>query len=81
MWHLSRLEIPDWFDQKLLEFAKAENQNSELSKDKWLERYVHDGPHKYFFSEFSIILYEWLAQFTYRRQISKEEIKHPRPMS
>ena len=27
---------------------------------------MHSGPHEYFFSKFSIILYEWLAYLTYR---------------
>ena len=35
--------------------------------DKWLERYIHDGPHEYFFSEFPIIFYEWSTRFTYHK--------------
>ena len=67
MWHSTRPKIQDWFDQKLWEFAEVENQNPKLTMDKWLERYIHDNPHEYFFCEFPIILYEWLEQFTYKK--------------
>ena len=67
MWHSTRSEIQDWFDQKLQEFVEEKNQNLGLTIDKWLEKYIHDGPHEYFFCEFPIILYEWLAQFTYKK--------------
>ena len=36
--------------------------------DKWLEKYIHDGPHEFFFSKFPIILYKCLARFTYRKK-------------
>ena len=32
-----------------------------------MERYMYSDLHKYFFVDFSIILYEWLAQLTYRK--------------
>ena len=61
-----RLEIQYWFEQKLWEFAEAENQNLGLTIDKWLENYIHDAPQEYFLYELCIMLYEWLAQFTYK---------------
>ena len=64
LWHLMELEIQDWFDLKIREFTKKENQNPRLTMDQWLEKYMHDGPHEYFFSEFRIILYEWLVCLT-----------------
>ena len=67
MWHPMRPEIQDWFDQKLQEFAEVKNQNPGLTKDKWLVRYIHDGIQEYFLCEFPIILYEWLARFTYKK--------------
>ena len=67
MWHPMRLEIQDWFDQKLQKFAAAEILNRELMTDKWLENYIHDDPHEYFFCEFPIILFKWLEQFTYKK--------------
>ena len=35
--------------------------------NKWLVRCIHENPHEYFFYEFPIILYEWLAWFTYNK--------------
>ena len=62
-----RPEIQDWFDHNLWEFAEAENQNLIWTTDKWLANYIHDDPHEYLSYEFPIILYEWLAQFTYKK--------------
>ena len=61
LWHPTKLEIQDWFDLILQEFTEAENQNPKLTTDTWLARYIHDGPHEWFFCEFPVILYEWLA--------------------
>ena len=38
-----------------------------MTIDKLLANYIHEIPHEYFFCEFPIILYEWLAQFTYKK--------------
>ena len=66
-WHPTQLEIEEWFGLKLPEFAETENQNPKLSMRNWLERYIHNGPHEWFFCEFPIILYEWLAKFTSKK--------------
>ena len=81
MWHPTRPKIQDWFDQRLREFAEAENQNLGLTMDKWLVRYIHDGPHEYFFHDFSIIMYEWLAHFTYKKTNFQGENQHPGPLN
>ena len=44
-----------------------ENQNLKLLKNDWLAKYIYDGAYEWFFCEFPIILYEWLAQFTYKK--------------
>ena len=63
-----KLQIEDWFDLKLWEFAETENQNPKLSINNWLVRYyIHDGTHEWFFFEFPIILHEWLERFTYKK--------------
>ena len=67
MWHPTLLELQDWFDQKQREFVEVENQNLGLTTNKWLVRYIYESPHEYLFSEFPIILYEWLALFTYKK--------------
>ena len=67
-WHPTRPEIEGWFDLKLRAFVEAKNQNPKLLTSKWLDRYIHDGPHEWFFCEFPIILYEWLVKFAYKKK-------------
>ena len=66
-WHLTRPEIEGWFDLKLREFAKAENQNLKMLMSHQLDRQIHDGPHECFFCEFPILLHEWLTKFTSKK--------------
>ena len=68
MWHSMQLEIQNWFDQKLQEFVEKENQNSRLTVDQWVGRYIHDGPHEWFFCEFPVLLFEWLAKLTFQKR-------------
>ena len=67
-WHPNRPEIEEWFGLKLREFAETKNQYPKLSKGNWLDRYIHDGPHEWFFYEFLVILHEWLAKFTSKKK-------------
>ena len=67
-WHPTRPEIEEWFGLKLQEFAEIENQNPKLSMSNWLDRYIHDGPHEWFFCEFPVILYECLAKFAFKKK-------------
>ena len=32
-----------------------------------MDRYIHDGPHEWFFCEFPVLLQEWLAKFTKKK--------------
>ena len=66
-WNLTQSEIDDWFDQKLQDFTETENQSLKLSTNQWLDRYIHDGPHEWYFCEFSVILHEWLTKFAKRK--------------
>ena len=34
----------------------------------WLDIYTHDDPHEWFFCEFPIILYEWMAKFASKKK-------------
>ena len=61
-WHPTRLDIEGWFDIKLREFVEAKNQNMKLSMGHWLDRYIHDDPHEWFFCEFPILLHDWMAK-------------------
>ena len=67
-WHPTRLDIEGWFGIKLREFAEAENWNLKLLTSNWLDRYIDDGPHEWFFYEFPVVLYEWLAKFTSKKK-------------
>ena len=67
LWHPTKPEIEDWFNLKLQEFAEAENHNMKLLTTRWLNRYIYNGPYEWFFYEFLIILYEWIVQFTYKK--------------
>ena len=66
-WHPTQPEIEGWFDLKLWEFAKAENQNPKLPTSHWMDRYIHDGPHEWFFCEFPVLLHEWLEKFSKKK--------------
>ena len=62
-WHRDQPEIEGWFDLKLREFAEAENKNLKLSTGHQMDRYIHNGPHKWFFCEFPVLLHEWSENF------------------
>ena len=67
LWHPTKPEIEDWFDLKLRYFVETENQNLKLSTTRWLKKYIYDDPYQWFFCEFLVVLYEWLAWFTYKK--------------
>jgi len=65
MWHkwiLTKKEIKKWIDQKLHEFSTQENKNSRMSKEEWLNRYLHTKEHNKFFFSFPCKLCESLAK-------------------
>ena len=67
LWHPTRPEIQYWFYNKAEEFAAEENKNPRVTTKEWLGRYLYFYLLEYFFIEFPIILYEWLAQLTYQK--------------
>ena len=67
LWYPTKSNIQDWFDQKARDFVEKENQISRLTIEEWLESHIYFDIHEYFFVEFSIILYEWLAQLTFHK--------------
>ena len=78
-WHPTQSDIKGWFDLKLWEFAEDENQNPKLSIGHWLDRYIHDGPHEWFFCEFPILLHEWLTKFTKKKTNFQGELTYCTP--
>ena len=47
-------------DRRIHEIATQENRNLQLSKEEWLDFYLHTEVHKIFFVSFPIELYEWI---------------------
>ena len=47
---------------KELYFARKESEGSWCNPTEWLGRYIYSGIHKIFFSDFPIVLHEWLSK-------------------
>ena len=61
-WHLKKPKIHHWVDYKEIEFAYEESKGSRLSPKKWLGIYINKDIHDILFSEFPIMLHEWLSK-------------------
>lgn len=57
-------EIEEWLDKKLHGFVTKENRSPQISKKRWLDRYVYTKIHKKLFASFLSELYNWIARFT-----------------
>ena len=68
-WHPMKPKIHDWVDFKALEFAWEESEGSRLNPTELLEQYLYIEIHEIFFSEFPIVLYEWLLKFMTHKKI------------
>ena len=74
-WHPMKPEIQYWVDFKSLEFTQEESEGSWLSPTEWLEKYLYIDIHDIFFSEFSIVLYEWLLNFvTWKKNFQERDL-------
>ena len=67
LWHTTKPDIQEWFDQKAREFTAEENHNSGLLAEEWLERYIYSDTNEILFVDFPIIQYKWLAQLTFQK--------------
>ena len=61
LWHPTKKEIEDWLDSKTLAFAQEEIARTRLSVEKWIDEYIYSDIYEIFFSEFPILLHEWLS--------------------
>ena len=61
-WHPTKPKIQSWVDAKELDFAQKEIEGSRWMLTKWLEQYIYLDIHEILFSEFPIVLYEWLSK-------------------
>ena len=67
----SKEVINAWVEQKERTFAAKENNNSKISTEEWLQRYLFTDLHEIFVSEFPIIFYEWIAIITQKKNCFK----------
>ena len=58
---MTKKEIRDWLESKMLTFAQEESARSRLSAENWLDWYIYSDIHEIFFVEFPIVLHEWLS--------------------
>lgn len=58
----TRKELEGWLDKKLQEFVVQENINPQISKERWLDRYIYMEIHEIFFASFLTELYEWFMR-------------------
>ena len=71
LWHSKKNEVEDWLESKMLAFTQAEITGSWLSVEKWVDEYIYLDIHEIFFTEFPIVLHEWLSRSA-RRQTNFE---------
>lgn len=60
-WNPSKKEIEEWLEKNIHMFMTQENITPQVSKEKWLERYVYTEIHEIFFASFPSEMYEWIA--------------------
>jgi hypothetical protein len=61
-WFASKIEIQKWIDDQEKDFVEAQNKNSNISTEHWLERHIFTYTHKIFLGGIHQELYEWLAR-------------------
>ena len=62
LWHPTKSEVEDWLDSKMFIFVLKESKGSQLSPKNWVHRYLYSDIHEIFFTEFPIVLQEWLSK-------------------
>jgi len=62
-----------WIEQNEIKFAEEQNQNSRISTEEWLQRYLFTDLHEIFFYEFTIIFHEWLSRLAERKNCFKKD--------
>ena len=60
--HPKKLEIQYWVDFKGLEFAQEERKGTRWNPIEWLGRYLYSKIYESFFSDFPVLLYDWLSK-------------------
>jgi hypothetical protein len=60
-WNPMKEEIEIWLTVQELEFSHKDNRSSRFKPRQYLERYVFSEIHESFFSEFPMLLQEWIT--------------------
>jgi hypothetical protein len=63
-WFPLNTKTQKWIEDQEKDFAEAQNKNSNLSSEDWLEKYIFTDIHEIFFGGIHQELYEWLARLT-----------------
>ena len=81
LWEPTKPTIQYWVDFKALEFAREEIEGSRWNPTEWLGRYLYTDIHEIFFSEFPIVLHEWLSKLaTQQRNFQRGEPREWNPL-
>ena len=67
LWNLTKNEVEDWMESKMLSFTQEESTRSRLSAETWVEVYIYSDIHEILFAKLPVILHEWLSRLS-RRQ-------------
>jgi len=57
-----KAEIEIWLTVQELNFSHKDNRNPRFQTIQYLERYVFNEIHEHLFSEFPMLLQEWIAR-------------------
>ena len=61
-WQPLKLELEDWFEKQIQEFALKENWSKKLTAKEWKNKYIFTEVHEILFVTFAHELQEWLAR-------------------
>ena len=65
---MKKTKIQYWVNYKAQEFAREESEGSQWNPNEWLEWYLYTDIHDILFSEFPIVLHEWLSKLTTQKK-------------
>ena len=61
-WRPKRIEIEEWFEKQVQEFAVKENRSTNLTTEKWKNKYIFTEFYEILFVTFVNELQEWLER-------------------
>ena len=55
----------------MLDFSQEESAGTQFSAEIWLDDYIYSDIHEILFTEFLVLLYEWLVGLAFRQTNSQ----------